>query len=375
MSRITIVGPAYPMRGGIAHHVYWLRQALAARGHEAQVISFRKLYPSLLFPGATEMDTSGRKLDAGATPLLTSLNPLTWKRAQREIRAFRPACVVFQWWQPFFAPLAGTLARWLRKSGAVCVFECHNVHPHEQTPLDNYLLRYAFRPADHFITHSQRDREELLALMPGSRVSVSPLPALAEFAGPNRGRRDGRTILFFGKVRKYKGLDVLLAALPKVLAQVDCRLLVVGEFYDSIDRYRRLIRDYGIEDNVRVEDRYVANEEVASLFERADVLALPYVSASQSGVAKIAVTNALPMIAADVGGLSEVVRDNETGLLFPPGDADALADCLISFFAKNLGPVFAENMRALATEGRDCRIVEIIEECLEKPARAQPAVR
>lgn len=370
MSRVTIIGPAYPMRGGIAHHVYWLRQALVSRGHAVQVVSFRKLYPSLLFPGTTETDNSRLKLDAGATPILTSLNPLTWVKALREIRRFAPDSVVFQWWQPFFAPLTGTLARWLKKSGARCLFECHNVHPHEQTPLDRLLLRYAFAPGDHFITHSERDREDLLALLPARPVSVSPLPALAEFSSPVTSKRDGRTILFFGKVRKYKGLEVLLAAMPKALAKVDCELLIAGEFYDSVEKYQRLIRDYGIEGNVRVENRYVQNEEVVSLFDRADVLALPYVSASQSGVARIAVANALPVIAARVGGLSEVIKDNHTGLLFPPGDADALAEKIIHFFTGNLGPVFAENLRASGSGDSHCRIVEIIEESLHERASA-----
>src|SRR5918912_2366687 len=128
--RVTIVGPAYPLRGGIAHHVYWLRRELASRGHSVQVISFRKLYPDLLFPGTTEIDASRLKLDAGAEAVLAPLDPLSWSKAFQKIAGFSPHLVVFQWWQPFFGLLAGTLARRLRKAGIACLMECHNIFPH-----------------------------------------------------------------------------------------------------------------------------------------------------------------------------------------------------------------------------------------------------
>src|ERR1044072_3968649 len=201
--RVSIIGPAYPLRGGIAHHAYRLRQALMARGHRVQVISFRKLYPSLFFPGTTEIDRSELKLDAGAQSILTPLNPATWMEAIREVESFAPDVVVFQWWQPFFAPVVGTLARSLNRAGIKCVIECHNVFPHEASPIDRALLRFAFSPVDSFITHSNKDRELLATLVHESRISVSPLPVLDEFSGENRSARDGRTILFFGKVRRY----------------------------------------------------------------------------------------------------------------------------------------------------------------------------
>jgi glycosyltransferase involved in cell wall biosynthesis len=358
--RISIIGPAYPLRGGIAHHVYWLHQELTARGHAVQTISFRKLYPGIIFPGTTEVDRSRLNLDPGALPLLTPLNPATWLRAFKLVKSFSPDVVVFQWWQPFFAPLVGTLARWFRRAGLQCVIECHNIFPHERTPLDRLLIRFALSPADHLITHSTSDREELLAFIPGKTVSVSPLPALDEFLTPGAGARDGRTILFFGKVRKYKGLDVLLEAMPKVLSSVECELLVVGEFYDAIERHQQLIRKLGIENHVRIDNRYVPNEEVPAIFDEADVLVLPYVSASQSGVARIALSNALPIIASRTGGLSESIIENFSGMLFPPGDSGALADRIIEYFRAESGPLFAKNMLA-SSERSHCSIADIIE--------------
>ncbi len=360
--RISIVGPAYPLRGGIAHHVYWLQQELTRRGHDVQVVSFRKLYPRLLFPGTTELDTSRLKLDAGATPILTPLNPATWLRAFKLVKGFSPDVIVFQWWQPFFGPLVGTLARWFRKAGFKSIIECHNVLSHEGSPLDRSLVKFALSRADYFVTHSTKDREDLLAVVPGKKVSIAPLPSLSEFSKPSAASRAGRTILFFGKVRKYKGLGVLLAAMPKVLSKVKCKLIVVGEFYDSIDKYRDLVREHGIEKDVSIDNRYIPNEEVPSIFERADVLVLPYVSASQSGVARIALSNGLPVIASRTGGLSEAVVENVNGLLFPPGDSDALAEQIVTYFTNNLGEVFSENIWKTNEPDLESPLGAIIEE-------------
>jgi glycosyltransferase involved in cell wall biosynthesis len=343
--RISIIGPAYPLRGGIAHHVYWLQKELTARGHQVQVISFKKLYPRFFFPGTTETDTSRLKLDAGALPILTPLNPISWLQAFNRVKGFSSDVVLFEWWQPFFGVVTGTLARWLKKSGLECIIECHNIFPHESTPLDRPLVTFALTAADHFITHSISDRETLLTIVGQKDVSVAPLPLVEEFSGHGNRSRTGHTILFFGKIRKYKGLDVLLSAMPKVLSTIACNLLVVGEFYDSIEKYQQLIRKHRLEDQVHIDNRYVPNEEVREIFERADVLVLPYLSATQSGVARIALSNGLPVIASRTGGLSEAVLENVNGLLFPPGDSDALADRIITYFTSNLGEVFAENIR------------------------------
>lgn len=372
--RISIIGPAYPLRGGIAHHVFWLRRELTARGHTVQVVSFRKLYPRIFFPGTTELDTSQLKLEVGAMPLLTPLNPVTWLRAFKKVRAFSPDVILFQWWQPFFGPVVGTLVRWFRRSAVKCVIECHNIFPHEASPVDGLLIRFALSAADHLITHSTKDRKDLLAVIHGKEVSVSPLPSLNEFSGPGKHSRGGRTILFFGKVRKYKGLDVLLAAMPRVLSKVECKLIVIGEFYDSIEKYRQLISQHHIESYVHIANRYVPNEEVAAIFEGADVLVLPYVSASQSAVARIALSNALPVIASNTGGLSETVIDQVNGLLFPPGDSEALAAQIVKYFANNLGPVLSARILETLAENSTRQLGNVIEEImLPRKSDSHPA--
>ncbi|HSE98080.1 MAG TPA: glycosyltransferase family 4 protein, partial [Blastocatellia bacterium] len=179
--KITIIGPSYPLRGGIAHHVFWLKRKLTDSGHTVQVISFRKLYPGLIFPGTTQTDTSNLKLDAGGRRLLTPLNPVRWFMAASEVKAFDPDVIVIQWWQPFFAPVVGTLARIFKRAGKKVVVECHNILPHEGTPADRLLVKYAFSPVEHFITHSHNDRRDLDAIAPNKSVSVSALPSLEEF--------------------------------------------------------------------------------------------------------------------------------------------------------------------------------------------------
>ena len=365
--RISIIGPAYPLRGGIAHHVYWLRQELVSRGHTLQVISFRRLYPRIFFPGTTELDVSRIKLDAGAIALLTPLNPITWRRTFKEVQAFSPDVILFQWWQPFFGPLVGVLARWFRRCGFRCIIECHNVVPHEGSPIDGQLSRFALAAADHLITHSSKDRNDLLEVIRGKQISIAALPRLKEFSGAARPSRAGRKILFFGKVRAYMGLMLLLEAMPRVLSKVECELIVVGEFYDPIEKYQKLISTLGIESQVQIINRYVANEEVIPIFEKADVLVLPYLSASQSGVARIALSNGLPVIASNVGGLSETIIDGVNGLLFPPGDSEALAARIVSYFTDGLGPALSRNIVAAPADETQ-QLGKIIEEIALEPA-------
>ena len=201
------------------------------------------------------------------------------------------------------------------------IVECHNVLPHEGSPADRLLTRFAFAAVDEFIVHARTDEERLRQFVPDRRISLSPLPTFQEFKAATPGKRDGRRLLFFGKVRRYKGLDVLLEAMPQVLARVDCELLIVGEFYEDVETYQRIIRKHGIERHVQLINRYVTNEEVAEYFAQADVLVLPYVTASQSAVAQIALANDLPIIASRAGGLCDSLSEGKDGLSFRPGDA------------------------------------------------------
>ena len=363
--RVSIIGPAFPLRGGIAHHVYWLKKELSNRGHKVQVISFRKLYPTVLFPGKTVYDKSERKLEADALAVLDSMNPFSWLRAYRLIKTFAPDIVILQWWNPFFAPVTGILVRLLNRARLPCLMECHNVLPHERRVVDSGLIRFAFTPLNLFITHSQMDKNTLRTLASNASVWVAPLPTIEEFSSPSPPRKEGRTILFFGIVRKYKGLDVLLRAMPEVLRVIECNLIVIGEFYEPVETYHSLIRNLGIQDRVRIENRYIPNEEISICMNQADLLVLPYLSATQSGVARLAFLHGLPIIASNTGGLKEVVEDGQNGFLFEPGNAKSLAEKIIQYFQNDLGPQFTRYILTSRKEQSE-NIVDIIEKIAKR---------
>jgi len=342
--RITIIGPAYPFRGGIAHHVYYLKTELAGRKHDVQVINYKNLYPTSLFPGTTTIDSSSLALDPLGLAIIDPTNPLTWLKALKTVRAFLPDLVVIQWWNPFFAPAIGTLGYLLKGAGLKSVVECHNVFPHERSFLDFPLVDFAFAPFRMFVTHSTENRDLLVETFSGKSATVVPLPPPAFLSKDLPAPRTGRRMLFFGMVREYKGLEVLLAAMPKALERVECKLLIAGEFYVPVENYINIIKQRGLEEFVEIQNRYVPNEEIDHLLDNADVLVMPYLSATQSGIVQMARQRALPVIATRTGGLAEAVVENETGLLCDPGDPKSLAEAIVSYFKGDMGPELSSRM-------------------------------
>jgi len=377
--RAAILGPTYPHRGGIAHYTTLLARALAPR-HELSIISFRRLYPGLLFPGTTQFDTSGASIEPPQPPepILDSVDPRSWIRAGSRLRELAPDFLVVPWWHPFFGPSLGTAARRARagRDRPARIFLCHNVTPHEGTPLDRALTAYGLGAADAFLVHARSEAAKLETLAHGRPVRVHPHPSYEIFSDRAPSREEarallgltGRVVLFFGYVRPYKGLEDLLRALA--LARPDSwdALLVVGEFYEPPERYRALLEDPRIRDRVRVVNRYVPNEEVARWFAAADVAALPYREATGSGIAQVAFGAGLPVIATRTGGLEEVVEEGASGLLVPPRDPPALARAIERFFDENLALTLREgvarNRRRFEWEGLVEAIESLARECL-----------
>jgi len=354
--KVALLGPTHPYRGGIAHYTTLLARAFAAR-HDVAMISFTRLYPGFLFPGSTQFDASGEAIapPAAAERMVDSLLPWTWARAGRRIRALAPDLLIVPWWHPFFGPSLGTAARAARPRGAPApkrVFLCHNVEPHEAAPGMRALAAYGLGAADGFLVHA-RSEAKRLARYAGSRpVRVHPHPSYEVFhaAAPDRERSRaalearGRTILFFGYVRPYKGLSDLLAALALARPDAWDLLYVVGEFYEPRERYAEALAHPALRGKVRVVDRYVANEEVAAYVAAADVVALPYREATGSGIAQVAFGGGTPVIATRTGGLEEVVEEGVTGLLVPPGDPHALARAIERYFDEGLAPRLREGV-------------------------------
>lgn len=368
--RITVIGPSYPFRGGIAHYTALLCSALAAR-HEVNLVSLSRQYPRILFPGKKQTDESQVQLKVdNSEPLIDSMNPLSWIKAVKSIKKCSPDLVIIQWWHPFFAPAFGTIASRCLEFANV-MFICHNVVPHEKSGPTVMFTKYALSKGDMFIVHSGEDWINLKNLMPHALTRKTPHPTYEVFNATPVEREDARmelgispdekVVLFFGLVRKYKGLKYLIEAMPRVLSEMDVTLLIVGEFYDDREPYLQLIKDLGIENKVKLRDEYVPNEKVSTFFSSSDVVVLPYVSATQSGIVQIAYAFEKPVVTTNVGGLPEAVKDGETGFVVPSENSEAIAQGIIRFFKEEKSAEFASNIRVLREEFSWDRMVETVE--------------
>jgi len=354
--KIVYIGTCYPMRGGLAHFNAILSRALE-REHQVTFLSFTRQYPDLLFPGKTQYVTDEESCAAvryPAEPVLDSISPPSWWRTARRVAAIDPDVVIYKYWMPFFAPAFGTVSRLIkRRTRARIVFICDNIIPHERRPLDVALTRYAIGPVDGFVTMSERVRDDLLKLKPGANWRLVEHPIYNVFGDrmdKTEARRrlnlgDGPWLLFFGYIREYKGLDLMLRALPAIRRRLPVRLFVAGEFYAREREYRALVADLGLVDAVRFDADYIPEDRVALYFSACDAAVLPYHSATQSGIVQIAYQLDSPVICTDVGGLAAAVLDGETGLVVPPGDPEALGDAVVRFYQQGLEEKLREGVR------------------------------
>ncbi len=324
--RVVVIGPVPPFRGGIAQHTAMLGRALSEVA-ETMIVSFARQYPSWLFPGASDRDPDAAPLE-DPTPHFTidTLNPLTWRKAIREIAAYAPDLVVIPWWTFFLAPCFYYLAGACRRRGWHVRFFCHNVVDHEAAWWKLALARFVLTKGSSYVTHTRPDAANLRRMVPAAEVFVHPHPIYDQFPPSSRRlpRRAARELLFFGLVRPYKGLDVLIEAMGRLKGE-DVALSVVGEFWDGRDEAGKRIRELGLDDRIELVPRYVSDAEAADYFARADAVVLPYRNATGSGVVALAFHYDKPVIASRVGGLADVVVDGSSGYLVPPGDPEALA--------------------------------------------------
>lgn len=350
-ARLAIVGVSFPFRGGIAHYSTLLVRNLRQR-HDVDFITFSRQYPNLLFPGKTQCDESANPIVEANEALIDSVNPLSWLRTARALARRKPELIVFNWWHPFFGLCYGAIVQLLPRAlrARVC-FLCHNVLPHERTRLGRLLSAFAFRHVRYFIVHSEEDKQTLLKLKPDARALRNCHPVFAQFSDTApldkvaaRARLklppDRNVVLFLGLIRPYKGLNHLLAAMPHVLREIDCGLLVAGEFYDDKTKYTSLVEQLDLGLRVRIEDKYIQNEDVHLYFEAADVVVLPYVEASQSGIVPIAYAFNTPVISTRVGGLPEAVLDGKTGFLVDAGNSAQLAEAIVRYYKGGYEPLF-----------------------------------
>lgn len=342
--KIVILGPAWPYRGGIAAFGERLAREYQRQGHEVELVTFTLQYPGFLFPGKTQYSTDPAPEGMSIRRLMSSVNPFSWLRTGRHIRRQQPDLVISAYWLPFMAPCLGTVLRVAKGKGTRRVAILHNLIPHEHRPGDRLFSRYFVGSNDAFVTLSRSVLDDIDHFDPRKRKprTYSPHP-LYDHYGTTLDRAEAcrllgleenhRYVLFFGFIREYKGLDLLLDAMsdPR-LRELDVKLLVAGEFYGDPKPYHEQIARLGIGERVVLKTDFIPDSEVNRCFSVADVVAQPYRSATQSGVSQIAYHFEKPMVVTNVGGLPEIVPDGKAGFVVEP-DGKAIADALVRYFS------------------------------------------
>jgi len=335
--KILILGPAYPFRGGIADTNESLCRALQKKGHSASIFTFTLQYPEFLFPGKTQYSADPRPEDIPITKQINSVNPLNWIITARKINRMNPDLVVIRYWLPFMSPALGSIARLLKKKIRI-VGMTDNILPHEKRPGDRPLTRYFMGSCHGFITLSSTVLDELhqFTRKPAEYFPHPINDQLGEIMDKQSAREklnldpEGKYVLFFGIVRKYKGLDLLIRAFShQKIKEQNIKLMVVGEFYDSPKPYQEMIQQYHLENQVMLENKFIPGSHIKQYFSAADLVAQTYHTASQSGITQMAYHFERPMLVTDVGGLSEIVPHEKVGYVVekdPPQIASAIAD-------------------------------------------------
>ncbi|HXE97057.1 MAG TPA: glycosyltransferase family 4 protein [Dongiaceae bacterium] len=363
--KICLIAPLPPFRGGIAKYCHTLAQELEKR-HDLLLLSYKRQYPELLYGKKSQIDPDVDQDDLlhefnDLTYSIDSLNPFSWHAAVQRIAAFGTEMVILPWWVAYWTPMYLYLLGSLKKKGIKVVFLCINVYEHENSRLKKFLTERTLRKADSIIVHSGQEKDEILGFNSSATVRKHFLP-LFRYDFNNTFRHDRALhLLFFGFVREYKGLDILLRAVG-ILKEQAISLRIAGEFWGDREGYLDLIKTLEISDKVDIVDHYVSDREMSRFFEEADVVVLPYRTAKTSGVIATAYGFAKPVLATDVGGFNEVVRDGFTGKIVAPDSPRAIAGG-IEWFIKNRQTDFAGNIAAFAAQGMSwSSLVDMIEE-------------
>jgi D-inositol-3-phosphate glycosyltransferase len=355
--KIIIIGPTFPYRGGNALFVTQTFEVLKDK-FDVKLFNYKLLYPPLLFPGTTQFDKSEEQVfKVPNERIINSISPLNWYKAAKRIIDEKADLVIFDWWHPFFGFCHGTISSLIKKTykGKI-LFITENVVSHEANKIDRILTKIGLRNASMFLTLSKNVEDELNRFAKGKKIYRSELPVydcyknkdIVETSSLRNElgiKSENNIILFFGYVRKYKGLDILLEAFPKILNKFpNTFLLIVGEFYDNPGTYMRLIDKLNLNEKVKVINQFVPNEAVARYYLASDVVVLPYRSATQSGILNIAYGFNKPVIVSDVGGLAEFVIEGETGIVIKPDSPDEIVNGYSKYLSLREKVNFSDNI-------------------------------
>lgn len=343
---IVLLGTAYPFRGGLATFNERLARQLQAEGHTVEVITFTLQYPSFLFPGKTQYSTEQAPTDLRISQQVHSCNPFNWIKVGRRIRKMQPDMLITCYWMAFFAPCYGMIQRIVQRNGKTrCIALVHNMIPHEPSILDKLFSPFFVRHTDGFVALSESVVQDINRFDHGTKPKTSyPHPIYDHYGDPMSKEEacqalhlkpENRYMLFFGLVRAYKGLDLLLDAFGKVKDQLpNLQLIIAGEFYEDEDKYRAQIASNGLTDRVIIKNEFIADADLRKYFGAADLIVQPYKSATQSGVTQVAFHFEKPMLVTNVGGLGEIVHDHKMGYAVEP-NAEAIAQALTDYYTHN----------------------------------------
>jgi glycosyltransferase involved in cell wall biosynthesis len=355
--RIAYLSTFYPFRGGIAQFNAALKSALEQQGHEVEAFTFTTQYPKLLFPGETQMvKPEDNVKPIPSKRLLNSINPFTYQKTAARIKAYEPDLLIMKYWMSFFGPSLGYVSgKMSDKTSSIAILD--NVIPHEKRFFDTAFTKYFLKRVDGFVSMSGKVKDDLLSLTPNAKVELIPHPLYDHFGKildkktarkqlklhPNK-----KTLLFFGFIRDYKGLDLLINAFNKL--NDSYQLVIAGESYGSFEKYDELISNSINYKNIHKFVRYISDQEVPLFFSAADVCILPYRSATQSGITGISYHFELPMIATNTGGLAEIIHHKETGIIVEKPEVELILQGIESYFNNYNTEDFTNNIRNIKQE-------------------------
>ena len=338
--KIAILSCFYPYRGGISQFNACLYDELR-KEHVVRAFNFKRQYPEFLFPGKTQFVTEDDEaVPVESTSLLDTANPFTYISTYRAIRDWEPDVLIVRYWMSYFGPSLGYITRKMKKHCKV-ISILDNVIPHEPHFFDEPLTKYFLKGSTGSVTLCEAVSKDLLNIQPDARYTVIQHPLYSHFgqklpreiAEERLGLEHGKkNLLFFGLIRDYKGLDILLEAF-RMLPGYDWQLIIAGEPYGSFDKYQKIIDTIPENERIRMSLKYIKDSEVTDYFSAADVAVLPYRSATQSGISSVAYHFEVPMIVTDVGGLKETIGDTGTGLVSPEISPEAICKEILRFFS------------------------------------------
>lgn len=374
--KIVIIGPAYPYRGGPSIFIGHLYDKLSVK-FDVVILNYKLLYPSFLFPGTTQFDKSNLTLKPGKSErIVNSISPISWFKTAKRIKEIEPDLVVFDWWHPFFSFCHFSISFLLgKKFKNKILFITENFISHEGHFIDRILTKLGLVNASAFLTLSESVQKDLKTISGKRKIYRSELPIFdcydlssnekssfkKEFAFSD----DDFVLLFFGYIRNYKGLDILLRAMPQLVNKIsNIKLLVVGESYEKFSIYENIVKELGLSSYVKMENKFVANEEVGKYYSASDLVVLPYRSATQSAILNVAYGFQKPVLVTNVGGLVEFVDDKKTGIIVKPESPEAIANGVEEFYYLRNSINFTKNINKRVSQNQFLSIANLFDEII-----------